>query len=67
MCFVIRNGTAHMQDVKTGISESGETVVKGVNPGDVIADSSFQKLQDNSKVVLSKTPLPATTSGSNAP
>ncbi|HET9100032.1 MAG TPA: efflux RND transporter periplasmic adaptor subunit [Acidobacteriaceae bacterium] len=65
--FVIRNGTAHMRDVKTGISESGETVVEGVNPGDVIADSSFQKLQDKSKVVLSKTPLPATTSGSNAP
>jgi multidrug efflux system membrane fusion protein len=66
--FVIRNGTAYMQDVKTGISESGETVViQGVNPGDVIADSSFQKLQDKSKVVLTKTPLPANTSGSTAP
>jgi len=65
--FVVRNGTAYIQDVKTGISESGQTVVEGVNPGDVIADSSFQKLQDKSKVVLSKTPLPATTSGSNAP
>ncbi len=65
--FVIRDGMAYMQNVTTGISESGETVVKGVNPGDVIADSSFQKLQDKSKVVLSKTPLPATTSGSNAP
>lgn len=65
--FVIRNGTAHMQNVKPGISDSGETEVTGVNPGDVIADSSFQKLQDNSKVVQSKTPLPATTSGSSAP
>ena len=66
--YVIRNGTAYMQDVKTGITESQETVItQGVNPGDVIADSSFQKLQDKSKVVLSKTPLPATTSGSNAP
>ncbi|MES2222455.1 MAG: efflux RND transporter periplasmic adaptor subunit [Acidobacteriota bacterium] len=65
--FVIRNGVAHMQNVKPGISESGETEVTGVNPGDVIADSSFQKLQDNSKVVLSKTPLPATTTGSSAP
>lgn len=65
--FVIRDGIAHMQNVRPGISESGETVVEGVNPGDVIADSSFQKLQDKSKVVLSKTPLPATTSGSNAP
>jgi multidrug efflux system membrane fusion protein len=66
--FVVRDSTAHMQNVKTGITESGETVVEeGINPGDVIADSSFQKLQDKSKVVLSKTPLPATTSGSNAP
>jgi membrane fusion protein, multidrug efflux system len=56
-----------MQNVKAGISESEETVVDGLNPGDVVADSSFQKLQDKSKVVLSKTPLPATTSGSNAP
>jgi membrane fusion protein, multidrug efflux system len=65
--FLIRNGTAYMQNVKAGISESEETVVDGLNPGDVVADSSFQKLQDKSKVVLSKTPLPATTSGSNAP
>ena len=65
--FVIRGGTAHMQNVKTGITESGQTVVEGVKPGEVLADSSFQKLQDKSKVVLSKTPLPATTSGSNAP
>jgi multidrug efflux system membrane fusion protein len=65
--FVIRNGTAYMQDVKSGISDSGETVVQGVNPGDVIANSSFQKLQDKSKVVLSKTPIPRSTSGTNAP
>ena len=65
--FVIRDGTAHMQDVKQGISESGQTVVEGINPGDVLADSSFQKLQDNSKVVLSKTPIPRSTSGTNAP
>jgi multidrug efflux system membrane fusion protein len=65
--YVIRNGTAYLQNIKPGVSDSGMTAVEGVNPGDVIADSSFQKLQNNSKVVLSKTPLPATTSGSNAP
>ena len=27
--FVIRNGTAYMQDVKTGITESQETVIEG--------------------------------------
>ena len=65
--YVIRNGTAYLQNIKPGVSDSGMTAVQGVNPGDVLADSSFQKLQNNSRVVLSKTPLPATTSGSNAP
>lgn len=65
--YVIRNGRAHLQDVKAGVSDSGMTAVTGVHRGDVIADSSFQKLQDNSKVVLSKTPIPRSTSGTNAP
>ena len=65
--FVIRNGTAHMQDVKHRHFGIPETVVEGINPGDVMADSSFQKLQDKSKVVLSKTPIPRSTSGTNAP
>lgn len=65
--FVIRNGVAHIVDVKPGVTDNGITAVTGVNPGDVLADSSFQKLQDNSKVAISKTALPANTSGSNAP
>jgi multidrug efflux system membrane fusion protein len=65
--YVIQNGVAHRRDVKPGVADSGMTAVTGINPGDVIADSSFEKLQDNSKVKLSKTPLPATTSGSNVP
>ncbi len=65
--YVIRNGTAHIVDIKQGVTDSGITQVTGVNPGDVIADSSFEKLQNNSKVVLSKAPLPANKSLSNAP
>jgi len=41
--------------------------VTGINPGDVLADSSFDKLQDKSKVVVSSKPIPANTSGSSAP
>jgi len=42
--------------------------VTGINPGDVLANSSFDKLQDNSKLVVSDKPLPTTTtSGSSAP
>jgi multidrug efflux system membrane fusion protein len=65
--YVITNGTAHLQDVKVGVSDSGMTAVTGVNPGDVIADSSFQKLQNNSKVTISKAPVPAPQSGNNVP
>ncbi len=65
--YVIQNGTAHLRDVKPGVADSGMTAVVGINPDDVIADSSFEKLQDNSKVVLSKTPLPATASRNRAP
>ena len=43
------------------------TAVTGINPGDVVADSSFEKLQDKSKVVISKTPVPASTTGQNVP
>ncbi len=65
--YVIRNNTAYMQNVKTGITDAPMTAVTGINPGDVVADSSFQKLQNKSKVVISKTPVPASTTGQNVP
>jgi multidrug efflux system membrane fusion protein len=58
---------AHLRDVKPGVADSGSTVVEGINPGDVVANSSFEKLQNNSKVVVSKTPPPLNTPASNAP
>jgi len=53
-------GKALMRTVKTGISDQGNTVVtSGLNPGDVVADSSFQKLVDGSTVVQSPVTIPA--------
>ena len=43
-----------LSDVKPGVTDAGMTQVTGINPGDVVADSSFEKLQDNAKVVISK-------------
>jgi multidrug efflux system membrane fusion protein len=65
--YVIQDDTAHMRSVKPGVTEGLNTEVTGINPGDVLADSSFDKLQDKSKIVVSKQPIPANTSGSNAP
>jgi multidrug efflux system membrane fusion protein len=47
--------------VKSGISDQGNTVVtSGLKPGDVVANSSFQKLTDGSQVTQSTVVLPST-------
>jgi len=62
--YVLEDGIAHVRDVTPGVSDSrtGITQVDGINPGDVVANSSFDKLQDNSKV----TPAISGTSGGYA-
>jgi multidrug efflux system membrane fusion protein len=63
--YVLQNNTAHMRSIKQGVTDGGTTEVEGINPGDVLANSSFDKLQDNSKIVLAEKPIVA--SGSTAP
>jgi multidrug efflux system membrane fusion protein len=54
-------GKAVMTTVKSGISDSGNTVVTyGLKPGDVVANSSFQKLIDGSPVTQSTLVIPST-------
>jgi multidrug efflux system membrane fusion protein len=65
--FLIQNGVAHMHNVKPGVSESNITQVQGLNPGDVVADSSFEKLTDGSKVVISKAKILPSNNESDAP
>jgi multidrug efflux system membrane fusion protein len=66
--YVLQNNTAHMRSVKPGVIEGNTTQVTGINPGDVVANSSFDKLQDNAKVTVSNKPIPASaTAGSSAP
>jgi multidrug efflux system membrane fusion protein len=55
-------GKAVMTTVKSGISDKGNTVVtSGLKPGDVVANSSFQKLIDGSPVTQSTVVIPSTT------
>jgi multidrug efflux system membrane fusion protein len=69
-----------MRSIKPGVTTAGITQVDGINPGDVVANSSFDKLQDNIAVVVSNPPpaagtaanstansTGATTTGSSAP
>lgn len=65
--YVIQNDTAQIRNIKTGVADAGQTAVTGINPGDVVANSSFDKLQNDSKVVVSKQAQPAASSESQAP
>jgi multidrug efflux system membrane fusion protein len=51
---------AVMQKVTSGASDKGQTQVTGINPGTVVANSSFQKLVDKSPVYQSNVALPST-------
>jgi multidrug efflux system membrane fusion protein len=64
--YLIQNNFAHMRSVTPGVTNGGVTQVEGINPGDVVANSSFDKLQDKAAVVISNQPVTVKTSGSNA-
>ena len=65
--YVIQNDTAQIRNLTPGVTEGGMTAVEGINPGDVVANSSFEKLQNNAKVVISKKPIPPATSEGPVP
>jgi membrane fusion protein, multidrug efflux system len=66
--YVIQDNTAHQRTVKRGVSEGDNTSVTGINPGDVVANSSFDRLTDKAKIVVSKQPMPTSSNlGSSAP
>ena len=65
--YVIQNNMAHLQQVKVGVIDGDTAQLDGVRPGDVLATSSFDKLQDKSPVQVTDKPLPQSTSGSTAP
>jgi membrane fusion protein, multidrug efflux system len=62
--YVIQANVAHLRSIQAGVTNGGLTQVTGIGPGDVVANSSFDKLQNNSAVVISNKPVPASTSGS---
>ncbi|HLH08862.1 MAG TPA: efflux RND transporter periplasmic adaptor subunit [Terriglobales bacterium] len=65
--YLIQNGEAKITNVKVGVTNAGIVAVQGIHPGDVLADSSFEKLQNGSKVTISKVQMPSRPTASNAP
>jgi membrane fusion protein, multidrug efflux system len=61
--YLITDSKAAMRRVKTGASDQGNTVVQGIQPGDVVANSSFDKLQNGSQITISKVKLPSSSEG----
>ena len=70
--YIIQNNFAHMVSIKPGVTDGGLTQVEPIpgaeviNPGDVVANSSFDKLQDKIKVAISNKPA-TPSAGSSAP
>ena len=64
--YLIQNGTALIRNVKAGQADGNLTAVEGINPGDILVNSSFEKLQANAKVIVAKPQKPATTSATKA-
>lgn len=59
-CSTQQTCTATMRTIKVGISDKGSTAVQGIEPGNVVANSSFEKLQNGSEITASKVKLPST-------
>ena len=66
--WVIQNGTAQMRNITTGATDNNLTQVEGLNPGEVVANSSFEKLQNGAIVnVVQQVPGERTQSVPRAP
>jgi multidrug efflux system membrane fusion protein len=65
--YVISKGTASVRNIKTGVADGGMTAVRGINPGEVLATSSFDKLQAGSKVIVSQQTVPVNPGEGNIP
>jgi multidrug efflux system membrane fusion protein len=64
--YVIQGNVALLRSVKSGVIDGGKTQVDGIAPGDVVANSGFDKLQDKAAVIISNKPPPASTAASAA-
>ncbi len=63
--YIIQNNVAHLRNVTTGVTEAGFTQVTGIGPGDIVANSNFDKLQENTAVTIANNAQ--SKPGNNAP
>jgi multidrug efflux system membrane fusion protein len=56
--YVITANVAHLTSVTIGATDASRTQVVGISAGDVVANSSFDKLQDKAPVVVAPAAAP---------
>lgn len=54
--YVIQDGVAHMRNVTPHVTDDGITQLDGVDPGQQVADSGFDRLHDGAKISVSSGP-----------
>jgi multidrug efflux system membrane fusion protein len=65
--YVLEDKKAHMRSVTVGVTDGQIAQVDGINPGDVLATSGFDKLQDGANVTISDGEGAGHPRGSRAP
>ena len=65
--YVLEDNKARLRPITVGVTEGPEVEVQGINSGDVLATSSFDKLQDKTPITIVTRPAQAGTRGSDAP
>jgi len=56
--YLVQENVAHIRSVTPGLVNGGLTQVAGLQPGDVVANSGFEKLQDKAAVTIARQPAP---------
>ncbi len=54
--YVLQDNKARLRPITVGVADGQTVEVQGINPGDVLATSSFDKLQDGTPVTISGAP-----------
>ncbi len=52
--YVLENNKSHLRSITVGVTDGQIAEVQGISPGDVLATSSFDKLQDNTPITIAK-------------
>jgi multidrug efflux system membrane fusion protein len=65
--FAVANDKATIRNITAGAADNGETAVEGLNPGELVATSSFEKLQNGSDVKIATQAQPANPARSRVP